>query len=110
MEPQNSHRFNSVDEIISDPVFNQSVIKIISDFKNKRKERPEPKPGTRYIRDWIDRMDANEMVNYSFFISNIKDVWLKKSKLNSEFRRIIKFVCDKALQQTLVHYATKPKE
>src|SRR5690606_9398952 len=92
---------------IVDPHFIQCVKDIISEIRNNRLTRPEPKPGFRYKRDLFDRMDVGRELNSKYFIANIESIWLKRSKLNSEMMNVIKYVCDKALGQTLVYYAQK---
>ena len=102
--------FNSISEIVDDSIFRGFVRENISELKKNRRKRPEPKAGYYYKRDWYDRMNSEGNVNFVFFIENIESIWLKKSSLSSEVRGIIKFVCDRAFQQTLFKHSQKVSE
>lgn len=101
------HQFNSNNEITKDPYFIAFLQKNISELRKKRYNRPTPKPGYHYKRDWYDRMSAEGQFDPGFFIKNIESIWLKKSSLSSEVRNIVQFVCEKSLQQTLQRYANE---
>jgi hypothetical protein len=104
VDPVLMPRFNSIEEIIADPYFNQFVKENIDQIIKSRCIRPIPKPGYYYKRDWYDRMTSKYYFNSYFFIENIENIWLKRSALSSEIRHVIRFVCDKSLQQTLLEY------
>lgn len=92
-------------EIIKDPYFIEFVKDGISELRKNRNERPEPKQGFRYKRDWYDRMTQYSIFNTDYFIQNIESIWLKKSSLSSEIRHVIQYVCDKALDKTIELYS-----
>jgi hypothetical protein len=91
----------TVDEIVNDLDFKNYVETELQELIKKRINRPEPKEGYRYKRDWYDRMNSEGILNADFFIKNIKSVWERKSSFSSEFRNIIQYVCETALQKTL---------
>lgn len=97
----------TIGEIISDDFFIESVKQNIGELIKSRRNRPEPKQGFRYKRDWYDRMREDGQLNSQFFISNIADIWTKQSSLSSQVRTAIQLVCDKSLHQTLSKYQTK---
>lgn len=99
------HRFNSIAEILQDPDFQQFVRKNINELIKNRQNRPEPKPGYRYKRDWYSRMRDAGQLHSDFFLSNIEDIWTKQSTLSSEVRGVITYVCDKALAETIKQYS-----
>ncbi|HUW07838.1 MAG TPA: hypothetical protein VMW01_16450 [Williamwhitmania sp.] len=98
------HRFNSVGEIISDPIFIGMVEQKVKELKTGRLSRPAPKPGFYYKRDWYDRMQDEGNVTSTFFLTNIESIWAKKSSLSSEVRSIVQQVCERALRETLLAY------
>lgn len=91
----------SIPEIIKDPIFIKQVEINFKALVNQRKNRPEAPVGKRYIRNWYDRMSSEGLLHKETFINNISDIWQKKSQLSSEIRSVIKFVCDRALFETL---------
>ena len=97
-------------EIIKDSHFIDFVRTGIKNIQISRIERPAPKPGFYYKKDWYDRMSDANQLNTEFFITNIENIWLKKSKLNAETRYIIKYVCDKSLQHMVLFYDKQKKE
>lgn len=96
--------FKSIDEIISNIKFIQLVEKNYRELRKQRENRKPAPAGMHYKRDWYDRMTDAGHLNYDFFLKNIKSIWEKKSELPSETRKIIKFICDLALYQTIAHY------
>lgn len=88
-----------ISDVLNDTVFRSCVTKALRFVIEKRLTRPSPKKGFKYKRDWYDRMKANNQLNDKFFLENIGDIWIKKSKLNSESRNIIAYVCKMALIQ-----------
>lgn len=96
------YRFNSIKEILEDPIFIHYVGTNLSLLKSQRKLRPERQKGYRYKRDWYDRL--NGQLRRSTCIDNIESIWLKNSLLSSEIRHIIQFVCDRAFAETVLHY------
>lgn len=97
-----------IENILKSSEFETSVGKIIAELRKKRRERPEPPPGRYYQRDWYDRMREKGELNTDFFLANIKDIWNKKSELNSECRSIIESICNKALIEIITKQ--KPKD
>jgi hypothetical protein len=96
--------FKSATEVVNDLVFMDFVKKNIAELRTNRLNRPEPKPGHHYKRNWYDRIIETGNFNTDFFIKHIESIWNKESRLNSETRTVIKFVCDKALHETLMEY------
>lgn len=92
--------FKTVDEVVGDLVFVESIRQQINTFVANRIARPEPLPGYHYKRDWYDRYSAD--FNLKYFLENIRPIWGKTSPLSSEWRNIILFICDKALKQAIV--------
>lgn len=90
-----------LNEIIEDTLFHEKVKRFLRNATETRLSRPEPKPGFRYKRDWYDRMLEKKELNATFFIKNIGAIWIKESKLNSESRNIILYVCNQALEAYL---------
>lgn len=86
-----------IDIIIADEYFKLFVAEHFNILKQTRNNRPEPKPGYSYRRDWFDRMDSNGQLNVRFFIENAKSVWLHQSSLSSEIRNIVQYVTMLAL-------------
>lgn len=96
--------FATIGELIQDQVFVNEVEIKLKELKKNRQTRPEPKPGYHYKRDWYDRMRDAGQLNAEFFLANIEDIWFKRSKLSSEVRNTIQYVCETALTQTHIHY------
>ena len=100
--------FKTIGDIVTDEIFIKEVATSLRKAKDQRNSRPEPKPGFRYKRDWYDQMDYQQLTS-KYFISQIPDIWLKKSHHTSAFRNIIQFVCDRAFHSTLLIYAELDK-
>jgi hypothetical protein len=103
-------RFNSISDIIIDPFFKEFVSKNIDELRKNRINRPLPKPGYYYKRGWYERMTEQGMLNTRYFLENIELIWNKKSSIPSALRQIIKYVCDKSFQETLLRYANESTE
>lgn len=104
-------RFKSNNEIIKDPVFIGFVDSNLKEISRERRHRPNPEPGYYYKMDWYDRMVESKSLKTEFFLNNIENIWNKRSSLSSEVRQVIQYVCNKALQKTLVEYSKqKPTE
>ena len=99
-------QFESISELVKDEHFVKFVQDGFAEITRKRRNRPEPKPGYRYVRDWYDRMNDAGQLRPSFFIDNIEDIWQKRSNLGREVRSIIQHVCDIALYKTNHYYAS----
>jgi hypothetical protein len=93
--------FKSVEEIQNDKDFIEKVKLEIDKIVTAHKHRPSPPQGKRYLRTWQDRMIDESILNHEFFIKHIVFIWQKKSTLNSEFRSIIKQVCEYCLWQVI---------
>jgi len=93
--------FNTISDIISDVDFQNNVKNTLNDILKKREERPILMHG-EYKRDWYDRGRDAGIFTPKFFIENIGLIWIKKSKLNAEFRHLILSVCNTALQNTML--------
>lgn len=79
--------------IVKDPYFIQYLKEEIETIKEARRNRPEPRKGFVYTRDWLDRMTDENIFTFDFFIENIEPIWQKYSKLNSVYRNVIESVC-----------------
>jgi hypothetical protein len=99
----------TVGELIQDQHFIDRVNKNLTKLIGSRENRPDPKPGHRYIRDWYDRMTEAGQVTPEFFLENILAIWGKKSNLSSSIRSVIKYVCDISAHETLTHYHEESK-
>ena len=102
METELQEKSITLDEIIINPEFISFVESGIRELKSRRYDRPKPKPGFHYKKDWYDRMSNNQTLDAHFFIENIKDVWFKESSLNSETRHVMLIICNSALNQTII--------
>lgn len=91
-----------IDKVIKNETFIELVRDELKRIKEKRELRPEPKQGFKYKRDFYDRLLDNNNFNASFFCSNYVAVLYKKSNLNNEERSVIRYVCDKALNEYAV--------
>jgi hypothetical protein len=98
-------RFNTIDEIIQDSYFNQFVRDYLAELLYNRRNRPAPKQGFYYKRDWYDIMSENGSLYSEYFIKHISSIWLKQSSLSSGISNIILLVCNKAVQKTLAVYS-----
>ena len=94
-------KFETLSDLIKDTYFIQAVNKHISKTHN----RPAPKPGFHYKRGWYEMMYDAGNLRAEYFVQNIESIWNKTSNLSSELRRGIQFVCDCAMQDTLLFYA-----
>ncbi len=93
----------TIEEIVKDVYF-QSRVKITWEkIFIERINRPAPKPGYSYRRDWFDIIPSNRL-NVKYFLDNILDIWYKRSSLNSQTRMVIKYVCDIAYLETREYY------
>lgn len=99
-------RFKTISEIVSDQIFIKNVMSTIDDLRNQRLNRPEPREGFRYRRDWYYQMSDAGNFNANYFVENIENIWLKKSSITSATRKVIDWVCGDALRKTLEHYAS----
>lgn len=100
-------KFNTISDIIKDPFFIERVRVNLFGLIKQRNGRTEPEPGFYYKRDWYDRMDSSESLTTEHFVSNIESLWQKKSRLSSEERGVISYVCDISLTETLMEYSKK---
>lgn len=99
-----SNPFNSIAEILADPIFQGAVKNNMQTMRVDRMKQPPPKPGFRYVRDGYDRMVSENLFRADYFIANAEAIWTKTSQLCSEYRRIIHIVIDKSLADTFNHY------
>lgn len=100
----------NIDELIKHDVFINYVKNNISELVKGRKIRVNAPSGFYYKRDWFDIMYDNRQLTSAFFLQNIKDIWYKKSNLSSNIRKVIKYVCDKSLTETINFHAGSLKE
>lgn len=101
--------FETIAELVQDTQFVDSITKSIDGYRTQRLNRPEPKPGYRYKRDWFDRMRDDGQLNTDYFIRNIEAVWNHKSNLPSVIRKVIDSTCTKALYDTHQFYQEIPE-
>lgn len=97
-------RLSTIKKVIKDDIFINNVSVEITKLYVSYNRRAKPKPGFKYKRNWFDRISESGNLNKNYFLMNIEDIWLKKSKLNSETREIIRSVCDLALAKTWEYY------
>ena len=96
--------FKTINEIITDPVFWDSLEQEISRIRTQRYTRKDPPPGFHYKRNELDRLHEGKKLTAGFFLDNIESIWNKKSNLSSASRRIIYDVCGRALHSAIVEY------
>lgn len=103
--------FATIGDLIKDPEFIRFVDLGINDLRTQRLTRPEPKPGYYYKRGWYERMTEAGAFNRDFFLKHIEVIWTdrRRSPLSSEFRRVIKEVCDIAVYKTHEYYKALPE-
>ena len=87
---------NQETRVVEDSYFIQYVKEEITALRIQRNERPEPKKGFKYKRDWYDRMTDEGVLNADFFLQEIEPIVIKKSNLCSLYRDIIYNVCRNA--------------
>jgi hypothetical protein len=97
-------KFKTEQEIITDDYFIQFVRENIEEMhKSYRNRKPAP-VGMRYKKGAFEQLESEGNFNSYFFISNIIDIWNKKSNLNSLQRNMILNVCTTAFRKTLIEY------
>ena len=96
--------FKTTADLITDPLFISNVGIELDELIRKRKLRTPAKEGYRYQRDWYDRMRESKQLKPEFFVENFASIYNRTSKLSSEYRRIIFFICEKAMIKTLKSY------
>lgn len=89
--------FESIQALLNDNKFSIIFENEFNDLIKKRENRPKPKHGYFYKRDWYDRIRMLGELNFKFFINNIEDILNKKSKLSSEKREIIYYVFNNSI-------------
>lgn len=94
-------KFKEISEIINDPYFLKFLKQEIDRIKSFTKLRPLPPSGYKYKRSAIDRIES---ISVEYFVANIEDIWMKRSKLSSEIRNLISEICNNALIQTMAFY------
>jgi hypothetical protein len=94
-------------ELIETPFFRERVRENLQALLKTRRNRPEPKAGFKYSRDWFDRMSENGQLSADYFLTHIDDIWHKRSKLNAETRNIILVVCNKSVEDYIVNSRTQ---
>jgi len=111
-KPTNQPKFETVGDLIKDPIFIEVLSKAIENAKNAKAARPEPPKDCKYRRDWQDRLLAiGGEITPAFFLHHIPDVWNKTSQLSLELRTTVNSFAQNAYMETLKHYAEKePKE
>ena len=97
-------RFKTFSDILSDTVFIENLGSEISKLRKRRLDRPEPRAGFRYRRDWYDQLVGEGNLNKAYFLENIESIWLKKSSIPSNQRYAIEAICAAAYKNTLLHY------
>lgn len=96
---------STIADLLADKIFIENVKSTIAELRKRRANRPEPKPGFRYKRDWHDQMADAGTLNTEYFLANIEKIWLRKSSMTSATRKAVEWVCGIALQKTQDYYA-----
>lgn len=96
--------FTTVEEIINDEKFISSVEQVIYKLRCDRINRPSPKKGYRYKRDWYDKMTENNQLNVAFILCEAPKHWAKKSNLSANIRNVIEYILKESIQKTLLKY------
>lgn len=102
-------RFQSAEDLIKDATFISKMYANIKSAIRERNDRPEPKQGFIYKKDWYDRMKAAGEMKAEFFLENIESVWNKTSNLSSEKRRVIEYFGNKAFSETIAEIFSEVK-
>jgi len=99
----NTEKKLTLDEFIDDMLKNESFVSMVTKSVNSLysgfRNRPIPKAGYRHNRSVYYQLDEANQLNPKFFLDNIKSIWLKKSTLSSNKRKLIQYVCDNAVSQ-----------
>ena len=103
-------KFDSMDELVRDKLFLSFVEQNLNELRSQRLHRKDPKPGFHYKRDVFDRLFESGRFNSVYFSLNYVDIWCKKSSLSSAERSVIKYVCDKSLNQMFAEYEKLEKQ
>ena len=82
--------------------FEKSIYRQFESIEEQRRKRPNCKPGFRYKKDWVDRMQNDGVFNAETFLQNAKAVLTKTSDLPAILREPIFLVCQRAFIETLV--------
>lgn len=103
--------FNTIGDLIKDPEFIRFVDLGIKELHAERFNRAEPKPGYYYKRGWYERMTEQGALDREFFLKHIEVIWVdrKRSPLSSEYKRVIRYVCDIAVANTHQYYQALPE-
>ena len=83
-------KLETQEDLVNHPLFKERLDHHLNALRTARLNRPEPKPGFYYPRDWYDRMVEKSLFNITAMMEQIPLVWQKKDKLNHEFRSIIR--------------------
>jgi hypothetical protein len=97
-------------ELIQEPFFREKVKANLESLLKTRRNRPEPKAGFKYSRDWYDRMSEKGVLNADYFLTHIDDIWHKRSKLNAETRNIILAVCNVSVEDYIRQTQAEEKD
>jgi len=100
-------RFNSIKEIIEDKVFIEKLNDVITNVNKERWDRPETV--FVYGRDWYDKLTESGNLNVDYFLQNAEKVWLRTSKIPSNTRQVMGWICGTALKKAMEHYGNLEK-
>ncbi len=74
-------------DVVSHPEFQKQIIKIVDELIEKRNNRPKPKEGFNYKRNWIDQLILSKQFNADFFLDNALSCLLRQSSLSAAIRQ-----------------------
>lgn len=95
--------YKQIQEVIESDRFKEAVKLQVNKIIQQRHNRPKPKPGTRYPKNVVDSLMDRELLTVHYFLENIGDVWMKRSKLPARERWLIDMVCVVAFKQSLTN-------
>lgn len=79
-------------EMFLNPEFISIVKKVFHEICYQRENRPKPKPGFYYKRDWYDIMLDNRNLSANYILKNGASVMLHESNITAQTRNIIKTI------------------
>jgi hypothetical protein len=97
---------SQITEMLQSKEFKRLLADNINTLWQRRLERNRttPRPGYKWQRDWIDRLNEENNFNYAYFIAQTPAIWAHKSDLSSAIRTGIEQVIN---YTTLLYYETR---
>lgn len=109
IEIKNPLPFQSIPDIINDPIFEIEFRTEFDLLMDRRRNRPKAPKGKKYRRDWYDSMTGDEL-SLDFFWDEVPRILQKTSDLSSNKRMVISHVTDTAIRKTTMTYISLIEE